>query len=118
MVEACAPEHERHQGDVRRIHRLQREAIRRALEVRVRHQIFDGLQHLLQDRSLENSRLEHFIYVTFMCVFYVCDSFDNTEHAFNMWRDEMDWKKEEKNFNGIFKPKFCFFFFEISRVTF
>ena len=23
----------------------------------------------------------------------------------------MDWKKEEKNFNGIFKPKFCFFFF-------
>ena len=24
-----------------------------------------------------------------------------------------DWKKEEKNFNGIFKPKFCFFFFEI-----
>ena len=25
----------------------------------------------------------------------------------------MDWKKEEKNFNGIFKPKFCFFFFEI-----
>ena len=24
----------------------------------------------------------------------------------------MDWKKEEE-FNGIFKPKFCFFFFEI-----
>ena len=80
MVEACAPEHERHQGDVRRIHRLQREAIRRALEVRVRHQIFDGLQHLLQDGSLENSRLEHFIYMT-MCVFCVTLS---TRNEFNM----------------------------------
>ena len=84
MVEACAPEHERHQGDVRRIHRLQREAIRRALEVRVRHQIFDGLQHLLQDRSLENSRLEHFIYVTFMCVCSMCVTLSTPRNAFNM----------------------------------
>ena len=62
MVEACAPQHQRHQGDVGRIHRLQRESIRRALEVRVRHQIFDGLQNLLQDGTLENSRLEHDYY--------------------------------------------------------
>lgn len=51
VVEAVRAQHEGHQGHMGGVHGLQAEASGCAVEVGIRHQVLNGLQHLLQQPS-------------------------------------------------------------------
>ena len=59
MLEAIGAEEERHEGDVRAVHRLQGEAVAGAVEVGVGDEILDGLEHLLEEGTLDETSLKH-----------------------------------------------------------
>lgn len=65
LVEAVAPEVQRHEGDVGIVHGLNLDARIRAFEGRLGQEVLYGLQDLLQDRALSQSCLEHGL---FCCV--------------------------------------------------
>lgn len=58
-VEAVVPEGELHQRDVGRVHALQGDAGRADVPARLRDQVLQSLQHLLQDGTLYQASLEH-----------------------------------------------------------
>ena len=51
-----------------RVHRLQRHAVGTAIPGGVGHQVFDGVQYLLENTSLNESRLKHVGYGCVGCV--------------------------------------------------
>mgnify|MGYP003702187473 CR=1 FL=1 len=59
VLEPLGAEEQRDEGDVAGIHGLQREPRPRAVEVGVRHQLPDRLQHLLQQAPLHKPQLQH-----------------------------------------------------------
>ena len=58
VVEAIAAQQQRDERHVRGVHGLQAEARRRAVEVRIGHQVLHGLQHLLQQAALRQACLQ------------------------------------------------------------
>lgn len=58
-VEAVVPEGELHQGDVRRVHALQRDPGRAHVPAGFCDQVLQSLQDLLQDGSLDQASLKH-----------------------------------------------------------
>ena len=59
MLEAVRSEEEGHEGDVGGVHRLEREAVVGAVEVGIGDEILDGLEHLLQEGTLDKTGLKH-----------------------------------------------------------
>ena len=60
MFKTLGPQKQCHQGHMAGVHGLQRESGRGAVEVGICYQIFDGLQHLLEQTSLDKPELQHF----------------------------------------------------------
>lgn len=58
-VEAVVPEGELDQGDVRRVHTLQGDAGRADVPAGFRDQILQSVQHLLEDRTLDQASFKH-----------------------------------------------------------
>lgn len=58
-VEAVVPQGELDQGDVRRVHALQRDAGRADVPAGFCDQIFQRFQHLLQGGTLDEASLKH-----------------------------------------------------------
>ena len=59
VLEAVRSEEEGHEGDVGGVHRLEREAVVGAVEVGIGDEILDGLEHLLQEGTLDKTGLKH-----------------------------------------------------------
>ena len=59
VLEAVRSQEEGHQGDVGGVHRLEREAVVGAVEVGIGDEILDGLEHLLQEGTLDKTGLKH-----------------------------------------------------------
>ena len=59
VLEAVRSEEEGHEGDVGGVHRLEREAVVGAVEVGIGDEILDGLEHLLQEGTLDETGLKH-----------------------------------------------------------
>ena len=79
VLEAVRSEEEGHEGDVGGVHRLEREAVVGAVEVGIGDEILDGLEHLLQEGTLDKTGLKHgdlclLVYVGGVSVpaWYVC----------------------------------------------
>lgn len=58
-VETVMPQGELDQGDVRRVHALQGDAGRADVPAGFRDQILQSIQHLLEDRSLDQASFKH-----------------------------------------------------------
>lgn len=58
-VEALGAHGELHQRDVRGVHALQTDAARAQVPAGLRDEVLESLQHLLQQRALNQPRLEH-----------------------------------------------------------
>lgn len=58
-VEAVVSEGELDQGDVGRVHALQGDAGRADVPAGFRDQVLQGVQHLLQDRTLDQASFKH-----------------------------------------------------------
>ena len=58
-LEAVRAQLERHQVDVRAVQRLQRDALRRKLKVRLVHEVLHRVHNLPQHIALRELRLEH-----------------------------------------------------------
>lgn len=58
-VEALGAHGELHQRDVRGVHALQTDAARAQVPAGLRDEVLERLQHLLQQRALNQPRLEH-----------------------------------------------------------
>ena len=59
VLETIAAEEERDERDVGGVHRLKGEAVLGAVEVGIGDEVLDGLEHLLQERTLDETRLKH-----------------------------------------------------------
>ena len=68
VLEAVRSEEEGHEGDVGGVHRLEREAVVGAVEVGVGDEILDGLEHLLQEGTLDETGLKHGDLCMLVCV--------------------------------------------------
>ena len=68
VLEAVRSEEEGHEGDVGGVHRLEREAVVGAVEVGVGDEILDGLEHLLQEGTLDETGLKHGDLCVLVCV--------------------------------------------------
>lgn len=58
-VETVMPQGELDKGDVRRVHALQGDAGRADVPAGFRDQILQSIQHLLEDRSLDQASFKH-----------------------------------------------------------
>lgn len=59
VLEPVVAQQQRDERDVRAVHRLQREPVAGAVEVGVGDEVLDGLEHLLQEASLDETGLKH-----------------------------------------------------------
>jgi hypothetical protein len=59
VLEPVVAQQQRDERDVRAVHRLQGEPVAGAVEVSVGDEVLDGLEHLLQEASLDETGLKH-----------------------------------------------------------
>lgn len=60
MFEALRSKEKSHQGDMARVHGLKRESSGRTVEVGIVHQVLDRFQDLLEERTLNKAKFQHF----------------------------------------------------------